>query len=129
LWAILQTTIARTEIQSTVSENQQIPAQLKSMRLTRLETLGDVDSSQSMPDIVAIATENGVPQEMLPQIAQLSNQISYTIRTQLTEAFDGVFPWVAGIVGIGIIPAALLRQPKPTLKTSSRTTGDRLNSK
>ena len=93
--------------------------------MAEFERIGEDDTSASMPDLAALAQEMGIPSAMLPQVEQLSEQISSTIREHLTDAFSSVFPWAAGIVGIGIIPAILLKDRKRSNRRSSpKETGE-----
>ena len=103
---------AKTEVQAIITENQQIPSQVKEVILEQVELLGEGESTMTAPDFAAIAQEKGIPEEMLPQLEQLGQQIISVIRQHVTKAFNYIFPWTAGIVFVGIIPAFLLRRPK-----------------
>lgn len=103
---------AKVEVQAIVAENQQMPAQIKGVILEQVENLGEGSSLQAAPDFAAIAREKGIPEAVVPQIEQATEPIITVIRKYVTNAFNDVFPWVALITGIGIIPAFLLRRPK-----------------
>jgi hypothetical protein len=110
---------AKTEVQAIVTENQQIPSQVKGIILEQVELLGEGENTMTAPDFAAIAQEKGLPEEMLPQFEQLGQQIISVIRQHVTKAFNYVFPWTAGIVFVGIIPAFLLRRPEAKPEQSS----------
>jgi EmrB/QacA subfamily drug resistance transporter len=114
-----QLTEAKAEVRSIVSENSQIPDQAKSLLLAELDRVGESEGSQAIPDVAALAQERGVPPTLLPQVERLSEQISVTFRAHMTDAFSRVFPWVAVIAAVGIIPAMLLQKPKKRSLESS----------
>ncbi|MGD9143898.1 MAG: DHA2 family efflux MFS transporter permease subunit [Dehalococcoidia bacterium] len=105
---------AKAEVQTIVTENQQIPSQVKGLILEQVDHLGEGSSLQTAPDFAAIAREKGIPEAMVPQIEQATEPIVTVIRKYVTNAFNDVFPWVALITGIGIIPALLIRRPRET---------------
>ena len=105
---------AKAEVQTIVTENQQIPSQVKGLILEQVDHLGEGSSLQTAPDFAAIAREKGIPEAMVPQIEQATEPIVTVIRRYVTNAFNDVFPWVAVITGVGIIPALLIRRPRET---------------
>ncbi len=110
---------AKAEVRVVVMENQQIPEQVKGMILAEVEQIGESGGRQSAPDIAAMVAGKGIPPDLLPQVEQLSQQISSTVRMHMTSAFNDVFPVIAAVAGCGIIPAVLLRRPKAKLPNRS----------
>jgi EmrB/QacA subfamily drug resistance transporter len=105
---------AKTEIKAIVSVNQQLPAQVKGFILEQVEKLGEGETMQSVPDLVAIARAKGLPETAIPPLEQLTAQLKPVIYTHITKAFSRVFPWAAGIVLVGIIPACFIKKPRVT---------------
>ncbi len=106
-----QLTEAKTEVRAIVTENQQLPPQVKELVLAQVQHLGEGQTPQQAPDLAAVAAEKGIPQTLMQPLKQLALRISATISQHLTDAFDGVFPWVALIVAVGILPVLLLKRP------------------
>ena len=103
---------ARSDLKAIVTENQQIPSEVKVIILKQVELLGEGESMQTAPDLAALAKARGVPEALLSQLEQLTQQITSTIRGYLTNAFNDVFPWAAGIAFISIIPALFIGRPR-----------------
>ena len=103
---------AKTEVRIVVMEDQQIPEQVKDVILAEVEQIGESGGRQSAPDIAAMVAGKGIPPDLLPQVEQLSQQISSTVRMHMTNAFNDVFPVIAAVAGCGTIPALLLRRPR-----------------
>jgi hypothetical protein len=105
---------AKTEIKASITENQQIPSQAKGFIIEEVARMGEgeIGSIQTVPDLAAVAKEKGLPPAVLPQLQQLTQQIISVVRQHVTHAFGDVFPWAAGIIAAGIIPALLLRIPQ-----------------
>ncbi len=107
-----QLNAAKAEVRIVVMENQQIPAQVKDVILVEVEKIGESGGRQSVPDIAAMVEGKGIPPDLVPQVEQLSQQISSTVRMHMTSAFNDVFPVIAAVAGCGVIPALLLRRPR-----------------
>jgi hypothetical protein len=103
---------AKIEVKAMITENQQIPPQIKGIILEQVEQLGEGNNAQTAPDFAAIAKEKGIPEAMVPQLEQITQPIVSTIRQHVTKAFNGVFPWAALIIFLGIIPALFISRPR-----------------
>jgi hypothetical protein len=106
-------------VQAIVAENQQMPSQVKEIILELVARLGGGKTMQAVPDFSAIAKEKGLPPAMVPQIEQAAQPIIATIRQHVTNGFSDVFPWAAGIVFVGIIPALFIRRPRVEVTQSA----------
>ncbi len=108
---------AKAEVSSIITEDQQIPGFAKETILKQIE---NIEGPQSIPDLTAVAAENGIPQSMLPHLEQISQQISSVFRSHMAHAFKDVFPLAAIVVGFGVIPALLMRRPKAPPRSYDR---------
>jgi EmrB/QacA subfamily drug resistance transporter len=103
---------AKIEVKAMITENQQIPPQVRGIILEQVEQLGEGNNAQTAPDFAAIAKEKGIPEAMVPQLEQITQPIVSTIRQHVTKAFNDVFPWAALIIFLGIIPALFISRPR-----------------